>query len=161
MRAVLAVLLIASLAAAGCGGDDEPAPTTSPRTTATGPGVTKEDYVRAADQVCKRGKAEIAKLNARLAQIPGSVAEGEQFSAIEPLIREAAEIERRYLRELQALDTPAADARAIDAILDAYGEQVRLVGEVVKAGISRELNNARERSRGLARRYGFAECGRG
>ena len=178
VRALLVALLCGLLVLSGCGGDDDeesgtnssPATTTEQRADDQGP--TKEDYIAEADTLCKESNARAKALNERSVEaVKGRSSGKEQLRALAPILREGYALQRNDMEEFEAIEPPADDREVIDRLTTAYGEQTALVGRMLDAAeatdvqrfnaLQKEHQRVKTRARGLARGYGFKECGSG
>ena len=173
------VLLGAALALGACGDDDDdeassPATTTDTQTQTTtqADGVTKAEYIAEADAFCKKSNAEAKVLNERAQDaVRGARGAKAQLDAVAPILREGYEVQARSREEFKKIEYPPGDRATIEQLYAAYDRQTALVAELrdaAEAGdvarfrsVSEEQDRVKVRARGLARSYGFKECGSG
>jgi hypothetical protein len=144
------LMTLGLLLAAGCGGDDD------------SEGMTKEEWVAAADAICVDMDAELAPIPEP--QTPEEIADaGEQ----------AAQITRNGISELRALNPPEGDDVVVSELLDSFDALVDVGAEFTQAAAAagsleemsaevetlfRELEAANENARQLAEDYGLKQC---
>ena len=182
-----AALAGAALFVAACGGDEdsgsgEPetrattAPQTQtqmePETGGTDGSVTREEYIARADAFCKESNAEAKGLNERLREAARGASPGrEQLEAIEPILEAGYEVQRRSRDEFKQIPYPPPDKEIVEKMYAAFDEQTALVGRLIEAAegrdvarfrtVAAEQDRVKLEARGLAREYGFKECGSG
>jgi hypothetical protein len=167
-RALLLVtVLAAALIAAGCGDDDEDT-TTAATTTETGAtGATgaaggeplsKPEFVRRADEICREGDRRIDQeaedFFGGLEQDPGS-AELEEFASevVIPNIQQ-------QLDDIRSLTPPEGDEDEVSAILDAAQEGLdELEADPSSIDEGPDAGGAFAEANRLAQDYGLKECG--
>jgi hypothetical protein len=148
----LIALLLAMLALAGCGGDDD-SPETTAATTEAEPVLTKADLISQGDAIC-------AEVNAAV----GSVAASESAD-------QTAQIADLYIgmvESIKRLGMPAEEAGYVefvasaDRLAEVEGE-VKLAAEREDTGAVEEAGGeavaALEQFEGAAEAYGFENCG--
>jgi hypothetical protein len=183
-----AVLVGMALLLAGCGGDDdsdsgsdrpETQATTQTQTqpetgtqTDTDGGPTREEYIAEADAFCKEANAEAKGMNERLQEAARSESTPrKQLAAIVPILEEGYEVQRRSRSEFKQIPHPPADREIVQRMHAAFDAQTDLVGRLLEAAeegdlarfrtLTREQDRVKVEARGLARGYGFKECGSG
>jgi len=103
-------VLIAVLAVAGCGSDDDKGGSTAAKAPAGG--VTRASYIKAADAVCQAGSNRMKAVITKLPNNP-SKAQIREFTVTAAV----PELDRE-VRELRALPRPVADKAALDEGLE-------------------------------------------
>jgi hypothetical protein len=173
LRAAAAVgLLVASMLALGCRGeDDETRTQTRPagakeRTTParTGPAPTRPRFTREANAACADAKR-------RAAPIAGAVAakvREEDAAGVAEEVRKTLPIAEELLEKLGALTPPAGDEAVIGEYLDLVArqkERIRPLAEAVEAEdistievLLAEVRAGNRRARRVARDYGLTQC---
>jgi hypothetical protein len=138
------LLIAIALAVAGCGGGGDSS------TTA----LTKAEYVKQANAICKKGQqereaavnelAEEVKPGANAAELP----KAGLVEAITPPLGAMVE-------ELAALPAPEGDEAQVEAIVEAYEEPVEAIEEDQNAAFEGELFKEAD-AKGL--KYGLEDC---
>lgn len=152
--ALLALLCAIALAVAGCGddGDDGDDGATATQ-TATGPALSKEEFIRRADRICAEGDAEID-------------AEGLEFAGREDALNELVQtvivpMTRQQVDQIRALTPPKGDEEQINEFLDTLERGLSEIEAnpslIATTGGTATLIEARQ----LADDYGFKSCNRG
>jgi hypothetical protein len=165
--ALLAALIAAGLIVTGCGDDDETttAATTTAETGATGATgaaggepLSKQAFVRQADEICREGDRQIdqeaEEFFGDLEQDPGP-AELEQFATdtVIPNIQQ-------QIDDIRSLTPPEGDEDEISAILDAAQEGVdELEADPASLDEGPDAGGAFAEANRLAHDYGLKECG--
>ncbi len=154
-RRILFVVALSASVMTACGSNDD-TPTLTPTTV----GVTKDEYIRQGDAICR-------ELQSKVASIPDqeNVSPQEALSLSERFLAAAQpEFER-----LKALKAPPADSATVSQ-LNGYLDEILLrLNEQIAAARARRgaaydaASEARaavtEQYRQLAKQYGFAVCG--
>jgi hypothetical protein len=169
MRKALMLLIVASLgcalAAAGCGGDDDDDDTTAATTATTeatgGPGdepLSKEEFIKAADGICRQGDQEINREAGRTFgnERPSQQAQ-EDFVTDTVLPNIQAQVDG-----IRALTPPEGDEDQVTAILDAAQRAIDETEDDPSA-LTQEGGGSdpfAEANR-LAQDYGLTACGGG
>ena len=106
MRRTMLIAMLAALVATGCGGsDDGDSKTTSTAPSqATGPALTKQEFVTKADAACRR-------FNDRVKAIPGTAKTPKEAAALYDRVVKEAE---SFYRSFSALQPPGKDAALVD-----------------------------------------------
>ncbi len=138
----VALLSVAALFAAGCGGDagsssDEPAP-------------TKAAYITDADAICKAGQSDFEAI---VKDLPNDIEAPESQAAISD---EIVPLYRDQIEQLRALTPPEGDEEATARIYDAVEEAVDKVEEDPSA-LDEVVTF--EEANTLATDYGLEVCG--
>ncbi len=144
------------LAAAGCGGDDEEASTSS---------ITKAEFIRKADAICKKGDRQVEEKFAAFLKENEELLKTSDVSEAE-LAAGSAEVAetilipgaRKEMETLRALEAPSGDEDQIEEILDALDESIERSEEDPQAAVMSNLEVFR-RPKGLAEEYGLKVCG--
>ena len=156
--APLAAAAVAALALASCGGDDDEG------------SVTKQDYIREADEICQGLSEERDPLEAIAAGDPGSAGAGDE-SAAARAFADAADITRDRVAELADLPRPSGAEAETDefvATAETTVPPAENANAAIEAGDDAALSEASARGLAATRRfdrvsvaYGFLVCGRG
>lgn len=139
MKKLLSTLLLSMLtlaALAGCGGGE--------------PQLTKTQFIRQADAVCKQAAAEQRKL---AAQHKGEVVSGNLAAVIAVFVPPM----ERELRRLRALSPPQADEGRVGAMLRAIESGVKDAKADYLDLFVKQTDPFTEANE-LARKYGIAAC---
>src|SRR3954453_9026780 len=101
MRRTMLIAMLAALVATGCGGSDNGDSKTSSSTStqATGPALTKQEFVTKADAACRR-------FNDRVKAIPGTAKTPKDAAALYQRVVKEAE---SFYRTFSSLQPPAKD----------------------------------------------------
>jgi hypothetical protein len=162
---IIAALVCAAsaLAVAGCGGGDDSSSTTSAASTvsaatsATGAPLTKEEFIKQADALCKASNNEV---DAQAQQVFGGQqptnAQLTQF--INETLIPSAEDE---IAGIDALTPPAGDEDAVQAIIDAVNTAIDKVKANPQAVAASNNNAVFADADRLAVAYGLKVCGQG
>jgi hypothetical protein len=151
-----ALLAVALLAASGCGDDDDDSGSTT--TTSS---LTKSEYIREANRICKQQDAKIERASQQFfADAPNnqepSAREVAQFGekTVFPAIQD--EIDR-----VEALGAPEGDEEEVQKMLDAaksgLAELEAHPNQLEKGGIASSFEEFQK----LASAYGLDECAEG
>jgi hypothetical protein len=152
------------LAAAGCGGGDDSSSTTTPgattisgTTTVTGAALSKDDFIKQADAICKASNDEV---DAQAQQVFGgqkpTTAQLTQF--INNTLVPSAEDE---INGIDALTPPAGDEDEVQAIIDAVNAAIDKVKADPQSVAASNNNGAFAEADRLAVAYGLKVCGQG
>lgn len=168
-RIAALALLCLSIAAVGCGGDeDEPdSPAGTPASSSeTAP--TREEFIAQGDAICKDANEEIAEINS------GETGASTLEEGLEQLARVAAdgyEVTRGYVGEFRDLTPPEGDEETVDKIVSGLEQQAGIIGQLADAAdsgdteqfqqITPQVQEIRNRVRSLLQGYGFDDCGSG
>ncbi|MFI4985245.1 MAG: hypothetical protein ACHP93_05565 [Solirubrobacterales bacterium] len=134
--------------------------------TRTKAGLTRAQFIAAADGVCRVEEVRLEYIEQRAATLEGaSVA---SFRSVPRLIRKAVAIHEAANAKLEALAQPPAETTAIGKWLTAriVATTIALDAAEAPAGhdlvatkdLQQQLSRAITLVRGLAHRYGFAVC---
>jgi hypothetical protein len=159
--ALLAAALAAGLIAAGCGDDDET--TTSAATTtastgatgatgATGEALTKQEFIKQADQICASGDKTINEAFNGLGNGQPSDQEFEQVITDTVVPEVQGEIDG-----IRALTPPAGDEDAVSAILNAAQGALDEVKDDPSV-LQDQQGDPFQEANQLAKDYGLKEC---
>jgi len=144
-------VLIAVLAVAGCGSDDDKGGSTAAKAPAGG--VTRASYIKAADAVCQAGSNRMKAVITKLPNNP-SKAQIREFT-----VKTAIPELNREVRELRALPRPVADKARLDEIYDSLQTavgQLKTNPDLVSAsGPQSPFTKPNQ----LAHKYGLKICG--
>jgi hypothetical protein len=147
---VLAALTIGS----GCGGSDS-----SADTTVTVASLTKAEFVKRANGICRPGRSELAAaLLAYLKAHPAEVKRNAQRAGLEgtrAVVVPRVESQVEAIRELGA---PAGDVVQVEAILTALERSAKTLEEMPELRSGTQLNSTFQQASELARRYGLRSC---
>lgn len=124
-RSLLFFLPLLAFVTAACGGGDDTASTTTTvsTTTTTDPGLSKDEYVRQANAICKEANAKIENLP-----------EPKTGAEYPPAIRQIIAAGKEGTAKLRALRAPAADRAALESQFLAINEQqVKLLEDAMPA----------------------------
>lgn len=150
MRTPLAALaLTACLALAACGNDDDSGAAKDGDQPAAA--LTKAELIAKGDAICKAGNDRIEKAGAGL---DDNASREDVVAFVKDTL--VPDVERQA-RELRALEPPAADAKAYEAILDAIDTEVAAVKKDPMQALSSDDPFAGANK--LATTFGFEECG--
>jgi hypothetical protein len=157
-RALALAPLTAALMAVGCGGDSEDdseptANTANESRSATGPALTKEEWIERADEICAPGEKKIDRAVDELFSGPSPSQPDLDRFATETLVPTV----QGEIDEIRELVPPAGDEDEVDRILDSAQEgvdQIEAEGGLIERGggpfIEANL---------LAQQYGLRTCG--
>jgi hypothetical protein len=169
VRRAIALLPLALVVAAGCGGagDDSTEVVTATAPTETTEPLTKAEYIEQADVICGNFNSQLESLNE---EVQGQLT-GRDFEAAADTVSEAVEVSRSGIEQLEALPKPAGDETELDKLDDARQQIVAVLtsGEdaireeafVRIRSLLRKLQTADQRADGIATGYGFKVCGQG
>jgi hypothetical protein len=161
---LLATVLAVGLIAAGCGGDDDEdtAAMTTTETGATGATgaaggepLSKSEFIKQADQICRQGDQQIQQAGQELGPGSPSEEELEQFAAetVVPNIQE-------QIDGIRQLTPPKGDEEEVNAILDAAQEGIdRLAADPSLLVQGQDAGGAFTEANRLAQEYGLEACG--
>lgn len=151
-------MLVAGLVAAGCG-DDKPA----------SDAPTKADYIARVDRICAGAEPEGKTLQARFSALR-TRDEATVRREAPRILREIVAYARRLLARVRAVPRPADAAGAVayyDAVevemgtLETYARAIASGDRARTQALGQRVGRGALRTRGLAARYGFEECGSG
>ena len=151
-----AVIAVAALVGAGCGGDDE--------TSGGGETLTKQEWIAKADAICADAQERIQKLGDPGADL-GKLAE---------LTGDAKEIIEDEVAAMRDLKPPTGDEQQIDAMLAQVEKGSEAFEALIEAASSGDIAKLQEitaegsdfskasaEADRLAKEYGLTKCGRG
>ncbi|HEX6152023.1 MAG TPA: hypothetical protein VFZ19_00740 [Solirubrobacterales bacterium] len=142
IRSLAGFLLVAALTGiAACGSED------SETTTA----LTKQQFVKQANAICKAGLEEVRKVNVRLAGAQ-KMSKAEQ----EQMVRDLVPPFQAMLDELNELPAPEADQQKIDGIIASFEDALELLDTKPSRGLEGEYVFAEAAD--PAREYGLTDC---
>lgn len=166
-------LILASVALAACGGEDDPVKrqprsdhAQAPKAPATpGKAPGKTDFLREADLLCAGTKRQVTPIfKAVAAKVAAADAAG-----VAAQLRKGLPLADQLLSRMRALTPPKGDEALFDRYLDTIARQKRRIGPLVEAleaedissieVLVAELGQGNQRARRLASGYGFKECG--
>jgi hypothetical protein len=134
--------------------------------TRTDPGLSKAQFIAAADAVCRVEDVKLNYIEQRAATLEGASAAS--FRSVPQLIRKAVAIHETTNAELESLTEPPGETAAIGKWLTAriVATTIGLDAAEAPAGhdlvarkdLQRQLSQSIARVRGLAHAYGFAVC---
>lgn len=164
------VLLLGGLAGCGGGGGDQ----TSASTTLTVPGVTessgisKSEYVRRANAVCRRTVAATRHLGDVLATKPIHVTGDPEVALSQAAIAPEVRLLDRASAEMRAIPLPAGDSSTPAAYVGLFDVDATLLHERLRQGLASNLAQSQSlqelalatgnEQRALARAYGMNDC---
>jgi hypothetical protein len=122
---------------------------------AKGKPLTKADYIAAADQICD---ARNEKLTDQVNAVVGSTPEDQLTTKqIKKVVKVLVTLTRKELKDIEALDEPAADRAQVKKIL----KETRAALDAVEKNPSQLVTNPEAFTKGadLAVAYGFQVCG--
>ena len=161
---VLALALAAALIAAGCGDDDETTTTAAAPTTttsgatgatgATGEALSKDEFIKQADQICADGDKSINEAFNALGS--GEPSQQEQQQVVTDTV--VPEIQGE-IDGISALTPPAGDEEEVSAILDAAQSAVDQTKE--DPTLLTQGQDPFQEANQLAKEYGLKVCGQG
>lgn len=127
--------------------------------TVTTSSLSKAQFVKQADALCKRNREERFEATAAYGEENPSQSEEE---AITTSLKEVyvPTMETR-LAELRQLGAPQGDEGQIEAILQAYERQLDAIEQLKGAAATPTLDRESLRAEALARKYGLTECAEG
>ena len=151
-----AVIAVAALVGAGCGGDDE--------TPGGGEALTKQEWIAKADAICADAQERIQKLGD-----PGT-----DLSKLAELTGDAKEILEAEVAAIRDLNPPPGDEQQIDAMLAQVENGSEALEALIEAATSGDISKLQEitaegsefskasaEADRLASDYGLKECGTG
>jgi hypothetical protein len=162
---VAAIAVAAALTAAGCGGSDTSTTSSTTAAGATGASgvggtvttsdLSKDQWISAADNVCKQGDDAINQAAQSLGQNP-SDADLTKF-ATDTVIPET----ESQLSQIQELGAPAGDEDQVQAILAAAQQGVDKLKQDPTLVLEKNGGGAFDEANQLAQAYGLQVCGQG
>lgn len=121
-------------------------------------GLTKEEYIEQADQICEEADAKTAEI-----QPPKTPQELEGF------VDQAEEVTAQLLRDLRDLEPPEEGRETIEQMLAKIEEAMGYLPEIEEAArqrntqelasIAQRLQSAASEANELAQEYGLEKCG--
>jgi hypothetical protein len=151
--ALSALILIALLAFAGCGGDDDDGSTATSGGEAS---ITKPQFIAKATRLCNRAKAKMATEFVSFIQKNGTDPKARQ-EAVETILIPHL---RTQIEELGALPVPAGDEEEISNFLSTLEEVTdKIEDEKISGNV--ELGEALIPAGRIAERYGMNDCAYG
>ncbi len=119
-----------ALVVGGCGDSKKPASTTgAAAAAAAGPAaISKADWLAAADQLCREGRAERDALGE-----PRTLADIATFASAA-----AASLERQY-QAIRDLGTPQGDRRTLGKLIDRFDREPKALRLIAKAAAAGDL----------------------
>lgn len=190
---VLLVSLLATVAViAGCGGSsgssggetsgttqDSSSPTSDSTGTTTstveeepdesGGTLSKSEFIAQADDVCKRTQEESAPLEARYNQQGESANTPPELKELGGMVRKLLGYAAKGISEVQELEEPAADTKAIEDYAAVINERISTGKDfagALESGNQNQANSLVEKAgdiaseaESLAADYGFKVCG--
>lgn len=156
---ISAVLAGAALVLAACGSSGDDATTTA-----------RARFIARTDVRCKTSNVRTRALNLKLQRATAGARDDKQLlRRLAPILRQGERPVRDNAAALRAAEAPAVDAARIKLVRRAYDQQAALVRELASAAtqgdverftsLSEQQRHVVIRARGLARDYGFKECG--
>jgi hypothetical protein len=152
------VVIIVAIASAGGGDDGEPSAVEGVN-GGDESAVSKNQFIREADEICAEANAAIASLSA------GAAAEDPEL-----LSQQQYEYTSSELEQLRTLTPPDEDRAALNRFYTALRGQIDVLNaqalaiqrgdDTALADVSTELSAAQAELRAAAADYGFEECGR-
>ncbi len=134
--------------------------------TRTDPGLTKAQFIAAADAVCRVEEVKFKYIEQRAATLEGASAAS--FRSVPHLIRKAVGIREDTNAKLESLAEPPGETTAIGKWLTARIVSTTMALDTAEApaghdliatkDLQQQLTRAIARVRGLAHAYGFAVC---
>ena len=155
-----AVLVVAALGLAACGGTDEDEPEP----------LTRAEFIAKTDAQCKVSNVRTKALNVQAARAADSAgSEAELLRALAPILERGYGQVRDNAAAFAVVNPPSSDAAKVEAIRKLYDEQAELVRKLAAAAkrgdvdafrsLTEEQKDVLARARKAARGYGFKECG--
>lgn len=156
-----AVLAVASLALAACGGSGDDKTTAAP---------TRAEFIAKTDAQCKVSNARTKALNEEGNRAAaGARTDPQLLEAVAPVLARGYGQARDNAAAFQAVNPPAADAGEVEAIRKLYDEQAEIVRKLAASAkrgdveqfkaLTQEQKDVVARARKAASAYGFKECG--
>lgn len=149
----LCAILVIGLVMAGCGSSDD--------STETSVELTKAQFIKRGDAICKKGNAQIERevdVFVKKNEIDRiSPTEGDQNQVTAVVVVPALQAQADELSELGA---PTAQEEEIDAIIDALESGIDELEDDPGALFRSEVSPLDE-AKGLAEEFGFKVCGKG
>jgi hypothetical protein len=142
---LIALTACATLALAGCGGDDGDKKDESSA-------LAKPEFIKQADAICKAGTEKIDEAEKVFAD-PDNPTEAEITKAVDDVLVPELTTELEKLRDLEP---PADDKDEIDSMLDSLEKAIADIDKDWRTGFdSQNIKDANAK----ATAYGFKECG--
>ena len=149
-----------------------PAPDDATGGTTDPGGTARAAYITRADRLCRTANATTLRLNTRAnAAIRGAKSDADRLAKLAPILEEGLRSQRAATDRFLALAPPAADRATIERYRQTLRQQLTVLGDLAAAAsagdvpaytrAARRSATLRERSRALARAFGFTECGSG
>jgi hypothetical protein len=144
--AQISILVFAlTLAAVGCGGDDDQ------------PALTKAQFIKQADRICKEADEAryeaIERITKRISSPKGLQREEEK-----EILTEGLEPTQKQAEEIRELGAPEGDEQTIEAYLNRLEESVKEAEEGTLADLDNRKNNPFTEVDAMATEYGFKAC---
>ncbi len=149
-----AALAAVGVVLAGCGGGSS--------------GPTKADYIARADKICRQARSAALPLVKQVTAGGFSLSPSEA-KKLAGVASQLHTVEARYLAQLQALEQPSADKKAIAAFLTPAASVVKAIDSAAAAlqrgdlvttlGLLNEAQSAGSEAKTAADAYGFKDCG--
>jgi hypothetical protein len=170
-RGLALPVAIAAVALIGCGGDDDEPATTTQSVTAPSEDdrLSKSEFIRQADAICQSYEEQGQDWEDRLTEWQMSATSDSDLDEGADLFREGADIAEDLYAEIEQLPPPPGDEEIIDRYLSLAQTTVsmlRSIADDAEAGDveaiqtqSDELASTGSKAQGIARGYGFQECG--
>jgi len=150
---LLAPALVAALIAAGCGGNGD----SSSTTTAAAESLSKDDFIKEADQICSDGDAATqAEFQKALPNQQGPPTADQ----LPQVARIAGQGVKNEITKIRALGAPAGDEATVNSFLDAADSGAdQIIAHPEQLQSSGESNADIARADREAQAYGLRICG--
>lgn len=167
MRWIVLPALLASLIAAGCGGDSRET-TTQVATNHGGPPTSKADLIERADAICRNHQSRREDLESQAGDVEPLTSK-EKARQVATLLRKEADNRRAEVNELRALQPPPADAATVESVFSLVEAEAAVIDRWAMAyddldqaeirSLQIRLGVTAARATERARVYGFEVCG--
>jgi hypothetical protein len=144
---LVAAVLAAALVVTGCGSSDSSADS-----------ISKAEFVKKADAVCKKGEEAVQKDFGAFAKTHENVKKPTEADYAELVDAVVVENVEKEVDDLRALGAPEGDEAKVEAMLQAREEGVKKAKDNPKAVVKGSEDVFGEASK-LAKAYGLKDCG--
>jgi hypothetical protein len=149
--ALIAVVAMAALLLAGCGGGSED--------SSSGKSISKEDFIVKADAICKKGTERLQKAIFAALKNPQNLTKVSEDEQIKIVTTAMVPNVSREVKELRALGIPDGDEEKIDAMIAALEEGVETAEQDPEA-VTKSSDVVFGISSRIAGEYGLTACSR-
>ncbi len=131
-------------------------------------GPSKSHYIAEADRVCQSVQTQAAPLIRRLTSAAGSLtaAQARQLAGV---VQQLHSVGAQYISQLQALEQPSGDHKAIEKFLQPSKQTIAAIGQAGNAlsngqptqalAVLQQAQPLAQQANTAAQAYGFKQCG--